>query len=57
VSWDVDMLVPPEKMDAEALKLYAKIGVLLNREPYRVLEDGIATDRIGYMVTFEAGVC
>ena len=51
VSWDVDMLVPPEKMDAEALTLYGQLGVLLNRAPYRVMEEGIAPDRIGYMVT------
>jgi hypothetical protein len=54
VSWDVDLIVPPETMDANALQLYAELGVLLNREPYRILEEGIAPDRIGYMVSSEA---
>jgi hypothetical protein len=56
VSWDVDMMVPPERMDANALKLYGQLGVLLNQEPYRIMEEGIAADRIGYMVTSEAAV-
>ena len=57
VSWDVDMMVPPEKMDADALRLYGHLGVLLNHDPYRVMEEGITPDRIGYMVTSEASVC
>lgn len=57
VSWDVDLMIPPEKMDADALKLYGQLGVLLNGDPYRIMEEGIATDRIGYMVTSEAAAC
>jgi hypothetical protein len=57
VSWDVDMMVPPEKMNAGALQLYGQLGVLLNHDPYRVMEEGITPDRIGYMVTSEASVC
>jgi hypothetical protein len=55
-SWDVDLMVSPERMNADALKLYGQLGVLLNLEPYRIMEEGIAADRIGYMVTSEAGV-
>ena len=54
VSWDVDMIVPPEAMDANAVQLYTDLGVLLNHDPYRVLEEGIAPDRIGYIVSSEA---
>jgi hypothetical protein len=57
VSWDVDMMVPPEMMDANALKLYGQLGILLNHDPYRVMEEGITTDRIGYMITNEATAC
>jgi len=57
VSWDIDMIVAPEKMDADALQLYVHLGILLNHDPYRVVEEGIAPDRIGYMVTPEAAVC
>ena len=57
VSWDVDMMVPPETMDANALKLYGQLGILLNHDPYRVMEEGITTDRIGYMITNEATAC
>ena len=56
VSWDVDMMVKPDKMDADALQLYGQLGVLLNHDPYRVMEEGITPDRIGYMVTSEAAV-
>ncbi len=56
VSWDVDLIVPPETMDADAVQLYTDLGVLLNHDPYRVLEEGIAPDRIGYMVSSEAAV-
>jgi hypothetical protein len=56
VSWDVDMMVKPEKMDAADLQLYGQLGVLLNHDPYRVMEEGITPDRIGYMVTSEASV-
>ena len=57
VSWDVDMMVPPEKMDADDLQLYGQLGVLLNQGPYRVMEEGITPDRIGYMVAPKAAVC
>ena len=57
VSWDVDMMVPPEKMDADALLLYRHLGVLLNHNPYRIMEEGITPDSIGYMVTSGAVVC
>jgi|WetSurMetagenome_2_1015567.scaffolds.fasta_scaffold866710_2 hypothetical protein len=57
VSWDVDMMVSPEKMNTDALKLYGRLGVLLHHDPYRVMEEGITPDRIGYMVTSEASVC
>ena len=54
VSWDVDLIVPPETMDANALQLYTDLGVLLNHDPYRILEEEIAPDRIGYVVSSEA---
>jgi hypothetical protein len=57
VSWDVDMMVPPEKMDADDLHLYGQLGDLLNQGPYRVMEEGITPDRIGYMVAPKAAVC
>jgi len=57
VSWDVDLMVPPETMDANALRLYADLGELLNHDPYRVFDEGATVDRIGYMVCSEAAVC
>ena len=51
VSWDVDMLVPPDRMDADALQLYGQLGALLNRDPYRLMEEGVTSDMIGYVVT------
>ena len=56
VSWDVDMMVRPEKMDAEDLRLYGQLGKLLNHDPYRIMEEGMTPDRIGYMVTAEASL-
>lgn len=44
-------------MDAEAVQLYTALGVLLNHDPYRILEEGATPDRIGYMVSCEAAVC
>ncbi len=41
VSWDVDLIVSPESMDADAEELYAGLGELLNHDPYRILEEGI----------------
>jgi hypothetical protein len=57
VSWDVNMMVHPDKMDADTLQLYGQLGVLLNHDPYRVMEEGVTPDRMGYMVTSEASVC
>ena len=57
VSWDVDLIVPPETMDADAILLYTKLGVLLNHDRYRILEEEITPDRIGYTVSSEAVVC
>jgi len=57
VSWDVDMMIKPEAMDGEALLLYGHLGMLLDREPYRIMEEGITPDRIGYMVTSRAAEC
>ena len=57
VSWDVDLIVPPETMDVKALQLFTDLGVLLNRDPYRILEEDITPDRIGYTVSSEAVVC
>lgn len=54
VSWDVDLIVPPEAMDANAVQLYTELGLLLNHAPYHILEEGIAPDRIGYMISSEA---
>jgi hypothetical protein len=51
VSWDVDMLVPPERMNAATLRLYGQLGVRLNHAPYRIIGEGITPDRIGYLVT------
>ena len=48
--------VSPEAMDVDAVQLYTDLGVILNHDPYRVLEEGIAPDRIGYMVSSEAAV-
>jgi hypothetical protein len=56
VSWDVDLIVPPETMNADAIELYTQLGVLLNHDPYRVLEEDITPDRIGYTVSSEAAV-
>lgn len=53
VSWEVDLIVPPHTMDADAEQLYTDLGVLLGRNPYRILEEDIATDRIGYTVGSE----
>ena len=50
VSWDVDMIIAPERMDAYALLLYGELGRLLKHDPYRIMEEGITPDRIGYMV-------
>ena len=50
VSWDVDLMVPPEAMDADAVQLYAQLGELLNHDPYRILEEWATLNRIGYMV-------
>ena len=44
-------------MDANALLLYAELGVLLKHDPYRILEEGATPDRIGFMVSSEAAVC
>jgi hypothetical protein len=57
VSWDVDMLVPPEQMDGAALELYRELGKLLKHDPCRIMEEGITPDRIGFMVTTKAPVC
>ena len=54
VSWDVDLLVDPENMDADAEQLYRDLGVRLNQDPYRILEEGCDLDRIGYVVGTEA---
>lgn len=56
VSWDVDMVVLPEKMDADALQLYGQLGALLNHDPYRIMEEGVASDTIGYVVTAKGAV-
>ena len=54
VSWDVDMVVPPERMNAEALRLYGQLTALLNHEPYRIMEEGITSESMGYVVTPKA---
>ncbi len=56
VSWDVDMIVAPEVMDADALALYHQLGILLSQNPYRIMEEGITPDRIGYTITSEVSV-
>ena len=56
VSWDVDLIVPPETMDANAMLLYTRLGVLLNHDPYRILEEGATLHKIGYMISSEAAV-
>ena len=50
VSWDIDMVVSPEKMNADALKLYGRLGDLLNHDPYRVMDEGITLDTIGFVI-------
>ena len=57
VSWDVDLIVQPERMDADGLALYAELGRILSREPYCILEEGITPDRIGYMVSAIVAAC
>ena len=57
VSWDVDLIVPPEAMDEDAVQLYADLGVLLDHGPYRIFEEGATPSRIGYMVVSKAAVC
>jgi len=56
VSWDVDLIVPPETMDADAVQLYTELGLLLSHDPYRIIEEGISFDGIGYVVSSEAAV-
>jgi|WetSurMetagenome_2_1015567.scaffolds.fasta_scaffold818610_1 hypothetical protein len=56
VSWDIDMMIAPDDMDADALELYRQLGVLLSRDPYCIMREGIAPDRIGYTITSEASV-